>query len=140
MNLLNLLIKNVKDPSKLIVLGDFNSHNTLWGSSVTNCNGRALEDFILENDLVLLYDGSGTRSDPHSGKLSKLDITLASPQIGNKCDWSVLPGILGSDHFPIIIEIHIENSHNTHADQNMDETIPSLKNIDWDKFTQLCCE
>ena len=72
------LITKVKDKTKAIIVGDFNSHNSIWGSEKTTPNGRLVENFVLQNDLVILNDGSGTRLDPHSGKTSCLDLTLVS--------------------------------------------------------------
>lgn len=42
----------------VLLLGDFNGHNPLWGSSRTNARGKALEDLLLCSDLVLLNDDS----------------------------------------------------------------------------------
>ena len=57
-----------------IILEDFNSHNTLWGSENTDKNGLLVETFLNQHNLVLLNDGSPTRMDPHSGKMSHLDL------------------------------------------------------------------
>ena len=87
---MNSLLHHVKDPTKLIIVGDFNSHNTLWGSVNTDSNGHLIENFIIQNDMVVLNDGSGTRMDPHSGKTSCLDLSLTSSSLANKCEWKVL--------------------------------------------------
>ena len=47
-------------PKPFILMGDFNSHHTLWGCIDTNDNGRIIEDFITDHDLVLLNDKSST--------------------------------------------------------------------------------
>ena len=33
-------------PTPFIIMGDFNSHHTLWGCGDTNDRGRTIEDFI----------------------------------------------------------------------------------------------
>ena len=53
---LDLIIAEVQNKSKLLIVGDFNSHNSLWGSDKTNTNGRLIEDFVFRNDLVILMD------------------------------------------------------------------------------------
>ena len=49
----NLLVQDLDDllqqlPTPFVLLGDFNSHNPLWGSNSTNDKGRKLEDFIIK--------------------------------------------------------------------------------------------
>lgn len=39
---------------KALWCGDFNAHSTLWGSSVTDGNGLAVEEFLMEEGLVCL--------------------------------------------------------------------------------------
>ena len=38
-------------PKPFILLGDFNSHNPLWGSNSQDHRGKRLENFLLQNDL-----------------------------------------------------------------------------------------
>ncbi|WP_179116292.1 endonuclease/exonuclease/phosphatase family protein, partial [Solemya velum gill symbiont] len=85
----------------IIITGDFNSHNTLWGSSHTDIKGRILLDFIEDENLVILNDGSGTRI-CQNGVLSPLDLTFVSPALSANSQWSVLPDECGSDHFPTL--------------------------------------
>ena len=54
-------------PKPFILLGDFNSHNPLWGSTSTNDKGKKLENFIANNNLCLFNDGSNTYLHPGSG-------------------------------------------------------------------------
>jgi len=88
----------------LILCGDFDSHNTIWGSTHTNHKGNMLWDFIENHDLVLLNDGHGTRI-CQNGTLSPLDLTFVSPALALQCQWSILESDCGSDHFPIKITL-----------------------------------
>ena len=49
-----------KDPlchqSIEIIMGDFNSHNTIWGYDETNENGKAVESWMDVNNLELIHD------------------------------------------------------------------------------------
>ena len=45
-------------PRPFILLGDFNSHNNLWGCKDTNKKGKMLERVINENDMCLLNYGA----------------------------------------------------------------------------------
>ena len=137
-SILEPLLANVGDASGVILLGDFNSHNAMWGSPSTNQNGKTLENFIIDNNLMILNDGSGTRLDPRTGKLSHLDITLASPQIANRCYWKVAANKLGSDHFPVITEIHSFLRKPQCDKEDLTFDFPTYKNIDGKKFSKKC--
>lgn len=45
-------------PRPYIIVGDFNSHNAIWGSEPTETRGRKIEA-ILDQNNVLLNDGTG---------------------------------------------------------------------------------
>lgn len=47
-------------PKPFLLLGDFNSHNPIWGSSNLDTRGRIIEEVINELDLVVLNTGEGT--------------------------------------------------------------------------------
>ena len=66
-------------PKPLILIGDFNSHHTLWGCTDTDDKGRIVEDFITKHDLVLLNDRSSTYLHPATGSYSSLDLSICSP-------------------------------------------------------------
>ena len=75
-----------------IVIGDFNSHNTLWGYTTTDNDGEAVELWAESNNLSLI----------HSAKLPKSfnsaiwkkgynpDLIFSSSNISNMCEKSVL--------------------------------------------------
>ena len=84
-------------PKPFIVMGDFNSHHTLWGCTNTNDKGRIIEDFITKHDLVLLNDKSSTYLHPATGSYSSLDLTICSPGIFPDFNWKVVDDLHGSD-------------------------------------------
>ena len=88
-------------PKPFILMGDFNSHHTLWGCTNTNDKGRIIEDFITKHDLILLNDKSSTNLHPATGSYSSLDLTICSPGIFPDFNWKVVDDLHGSDHFPI---------------------------------------
>ena len=121
-----------------IIKGDLNGHNTLWGSEKTDHNGKIIETIIDKNDSVLLNDGSGTRIDTHSGKISHLDLTITSPSLAGKCTWSIEKNQLGSDHFLIGVKTNLENNKNITPTNENQEEFWSFKKFDWNKFKELC--
>lgn len=100
--------KDIK--GKVIWCGDFNSHSTLWGErNDANANGDVVLEFMAEEDLVCLNDGSGTRLHLARGTESAIDLTLSTISLADKCVWEVLrDSTIGSDHFPIKTRVGIE--------------------------------
>ena len=88
-----------------IILGDLNAYSPIFGANSTDTRGRALEDLIDENNLVVLNTGAGTHilSD---GSTSHLDVAIASSNIARLINWSVHCDTLGSDHLPVFINLH----------------------------------
>ncbi|GFR57536.1 hypothetical protein ElyMa_005340700 [Elysia marginata] len=48
-----------------IIIGDFNSHNTIWGYDSNDSDGEAVEGWAASNDLTILYSSK----DNHTFKL-----------------------------------------------------------------------
>ena len=88
-----------------ILMGDFNAHNTLWGSERISYEGRKVAEFVNNSNIVLLNNGDPTRIQENSGNMSTIDLSLASPQLSLEIEWRVYTDPLGSDHFPIILSI-----------------------------------
>jgi ribonuclease HI/exonuclease III len=91
-------------PQPVLVVGDFNSYNVLWGSARTEPRGRTVADFIDASNLVLLNTGAYTHFSLGNGSYSAIDLSLASPVVAPLIDWRVHDDLCGSDHFPIILE------------------------------------
>ena len=96
---LDHLIDQLSKPFTL--MGDFNSHHTLWGCLDTNDKGRIIEDFVTKQDLVLLNDKLSTYLLPATSSYSSLDLSIWSPEICPDFNWKVVDDLHGSDHFPI---------------------------------------
>ena len=118
-------------PKPYVILGDFNSHNTLWGCRETNSRGRTVESVINENECILLNDGSPTHI--YNYRESAIDLTLVSPEIAPLLDWSALSSPGGSDHCPIIIT-YFNNTSNGGTDDGTERW--NYKRADWDAFAE----
>ena len=119
-------------PKPFILMGDFNSHNIIWGSKDTNQKGKQVEDLINRNNLCLHNNNkSYTYLHPASGSYSSIDLTLCDPSIYLDYSWKVHDDTCGSDHFPIILE---------HSGPNLNDRIPcwNLKKAKWEDFKNLC--
>ena len=120
-------------PSPYMLLGDFNGHSLLWGSSDTDLRGEEIENFISKNDICLMNDKSKTFLDSGKGTFSSLDLSLCHPSLYLDYNWSVCEDQHGSDHFPIIIE----SNQSTCEDHNPKW---KLNKANWDLFQTLCDE
>ena len=88
-------------PQPFILMGDFNAKHTLWGNS--NCDrwGNLIEEFIDNNNVILMNDGSPTRHDVVHNTDSAIDLTICSSSLRLDYYWSVDDNSHGSDHWPI---------------------------------------
>ena len=86
-----------------------NAHQTLWGGTRTDSRGRKLLEFTNNNNLTILNTKEPTRVSPR-GKPSAIDLSIVSPELTMDADWSVHSDNLGSDHFPVCITYHEDNT------------------------------
>ncbi|XP_075167662.1 uncharacterized protein LOC142239777 [Haematobia irritans] len=88
-----------------ILLGDFNGHNTIWGSERTDSRGKIIGQFVNENDLNILDNISCPTHFSHAyGSFSHIDLSIISPEISQYFEWNICNDIHGSDHYPILIK------------------------------------
>ena len=128
-NDLDDLLSQIHGP--VMMLGDFNSHNPLWGSDHITPKGRVIENFISQNDLCLYNDGSFTFLHSGNGTYSAIDLSFASPTVFDRFSWEVHDDCCGSDHFPIILRALEDDNH---AKQQRWK----FKKADWTTFKSLC--
>ena len=90
-----------------VVLGDFNSHNTLWGYAKNNEDGEAVEAWATDQDLSLLHNAK----DPHTlyhrawKKGYNPDLVFTSARHFSCFSRTVCSPIPKSDHRPIAITV-----------------------------------
>lgn len=91
-------------PPPLLIMGDFNSHNTAWGSTHTDVFSAFLLELFDDVNVSVINDGSPThRVYPNQNPNSVLDLSACSPNLSCLLSYQVLRESFGSDHFPIII-------------------------------------
>ena len=126
------LIKTLRPYSekRLIVCGDANAANNIWGHLKSDRAGLLWEEVIGELDLVVLNTGGATRWDARGS--NPVDISLSTINLAHRLNWEVTDENLGSDHYFITIDLDIEIQP-TIGPQNW-----QLKRADWPKFNDLC--
>ena len=88
-------------PPPVLLLGDFNSHHSVWGCDTTCSRGRLLASFLDDESLCVLNTGSPTHFTMPSGHTSVLDLSITSPQLMPLFTWRADADAMGSDHFPV---------------------------------------
>lgn len=99
---------------QILLCGDLNSKSDLWFNSKSNNSGRILENFIIENNFMVLNDQIATYYSTAHKSNSILDLFICSASIAHKfSNFEVYNNDFGSDHHPIIIEIDILKQQET---------------------------
>lgn len=84
------MIDTVEDATGLhIICRDINSQNRSWGRRKNGKNGKCLEQFMDEKNVVKQNDGTPTRFNVVKGNLSCLDLGIVSSTIASKYNWEV---------------------------------------------------
>lgn len=117
-----------------VIGGDFNAHNRLWGSCRNDQISTQIIDAADNCDFIFLNNGSPTRFVSPVIQKSAVDISFCSPDLATKITWYTVSDTLGSDHFPIIMDLD-------HILQPPEVFIPKYKwnnkKANWPLFEQL---
>lgn len=118
-------------PPPILIGGDLNARNIIWGSDRSDNRGKTIEKAMNSEDLNLLNSGDNTHFSSAYQSYSAIDVTFASPIIELSFDWAVLGDSMGSDHFPIVMT--------TFQGGSCDQVRPKWKldKADWEKFDSL---
>ena len=136
LNSISSFISAQSELKELVITGDFNSHHPLWGAPRSDSHGKAVYDWVEQQEFVLLNDGSPTRLDPARGTFTCLDLTFTSTKLSSKMIWQVIYDNWGTDHFPILISL-INSNSNSNSNTHIDEKFIFDK-ADWEQFKILC--
>ena len=91
-----------------VVIGDFNSHNTLWGYTITGTNGEAVEPRAKSSKLSLIHDAKLPKSFTCArwNEVYNPDLIFVSTSIGNMCGKSIFDPIPHTQHRPICVTVN----------------------------------
>ena len=93
-----------------IVIGDFNSHSTLWGYTTTSSDGESVEQWADSNNSMLLIHNAKLPKSFNSAIWKKgynPDLIFVSSNISDMCEKSVLDPIPRTQHRPISVTFTI---------------------------------
>ena len=88
-------------PKPYIIVGDFDSHNYIWGSNHIDERGKTIEQLIEKFQLILLNNTSATHFNAADAKSSIIDLTFCSEDIAENLEYFVLDELYSSDNYPI---------------------------------------
>ena len=81
----------------------------LWDSvQPSDGRGEEIEDWLIDNDLNLLNDGSPTRVNRTTENNITSDVSLCGNKWINKINWQNIDGIGVSDHIRILMDLNSE--------------------------------
>ena len=138
----DLSLQHIHVPSQnCLAVGDFNSHSTSWGYGETDRRGDEVEDWQIENNMLLLNDPE----DPPAFfsrrwiSTSTPDLAFATEDLSRKTNRKVLSQLAGSHHRPVLLAINLQNRPSN------PKTFPrwNYKKADWVMFSRLtneCCK
>jgi hypothetical protein len=91
---------------------------------------------VIENNIVILNDGTGTRLNSINLETSSIDLSLVDTSIGSHCTWyEDQKSTHGSDHFVVDIKI----SYKPMIYSNQYNSLKwNYKNADWKGFAMAC--
>ncbi|XP_023210039.1 uncharacterized protein LOC111612975 [Centruroides sculpturatus] len=119
-------------PTPFLLLGDFNGHNPMWGSSDINRRGRTIERFIGNQQIYLFNTGEVTYFHAPTRTFTAIYLSLASPNLFSAFSWEVGSNPLSSDHFPIFLKYRGRESCETACPPRW-----KLETADWPAFSSL---
>lgn len=118
--------------------GDFNGHNTLWGYNDTNQDGLNVADWMIREDLTLLFNSTdpGTFRSARWNRSYTPDLSFVSKNVDGSTQPAsrrLLRGFPNSQHRPIIIDIGLKVPLVRSDKRNR----WNFNKADWTKYTQI---
>ena len=99
---LNNLIEQL--PRPFIIMGDFNSHNEIWGSKKTDKMGKVIESLLNQHQWCMYNNKSNTYLHIATGTCSAIDLSICDPSLFLDYNWKVHDDTCVSDYLQILLE------------------------------------
>lgn len=120
-----------------LTLGDFNCHNTLWGSQRNSVGGKKIEEIMVENNLIIYNTGETTRIGNENQRGTAIDLTIATSDFAcGAGGWERHSDTLGSDHYPILTTFQGSNPSEDEITCDYSSKL-SINKIDWIKLNEI---
>ena len=91
-------------PKPFVIVGDFNSHNNLWGGNKTDAKGKVMETFMTSRNICLFNDDICIQQ---LVRFSSIDLTICSLHFSLILHWGWRKIFMAvTMHFPLVLESH----------------------------------
>ena len=95
------LLEDIHSSKPVIILGDFNAYNIMWGSITTDVREREIEEFISRNNINIINDGAPTHITYYAETAT--DLTMCTATLEADLHWSAAASPGDSDHGPVFV-------------------------------------
>ena len=85
---LNNLIEQL--PRPFIIMGDFNSHNEIWGSKKTDKKGKVIESLLNQHQLCMYNKKSNKYLHPATSTYSAIDLSICDLSLFLDYNWKYM--------------------------------------------------
>ncbi|KAG5897365.1 hypothetical protein JTB14_030247 [Gonioctena quinquepunctata] len=109
-------------PSPFLIMGDFNSHNPIWGSHKLDAGGRIIERVIDDRDLVVINNGQDSMEDMEQVLQENIDALV---NLADSIGFCFSPNKTKCMHFCRLRKPHNEPSLTLYG--NILEVVPYFK-------------
>lgn len=136
---LEKLFDETRTLKNLLIGGDFNAHNEVWGCETTNSKGKLILEAINSTQLLILNNGEKTyRPATLNSTPSAIDLTLCTPDLFNEVAWTVKDYTFGgSGHHIIDVELTKTQTKKQRAIFNWKKINEEISLIDADQMETL---
>ena len=120
--------------SQCLVTGDFNSHSEAWGYDEADKRGEEVEDWQVDNNLLLLNDPDDQSTFFSRRWLTNTtpDLAFATNDIARKATRTVLSQLGGSDHRPVKLSLDL----NFKPQESKSFPRWNYKKANWERFAE----
>lgn len=106
-NTWRIIIDNLKKLKNVLLVGDFNAHNTIWNCGDTDKNGEILQKEMEEEGFFVINRNSKSRISEGGSLPSNIDLMFCSEDIFEIITYKQIEDTWESDHYPIEFKIEI---------------------------------
>ena len=116
-----------------IIVGDFNGHSPNWGYDTLDNTGEEIEDWLIDNQLVLINqpDDKPSYYSRAWKKTSTPDLVMATEDVQKQITRIVNDQLGGSDHLPITLHV---TDKKTSTEYHRKGASWNYKRANWTKY------
>ncbi|XP_054015844.1 uncharacterized protein LOC128896486 [Hylaeus anthracinus] len=103
-------VQDIKKLGSPILIGDFNAKNVAWNCDISDDAGIKLLDIMERHQMDVINFNTKTYINLRNNSFSNLDLIFSDSKITDMIEHLQEEEPMGSDHFPIRIDINMERN------------------------------